>query len=103
MNLLEGADIPLHCNVCPKKPDFSDVSHLLTHIQSKGHLSAQYKVSVKANHDAEAKQLMEDYNEWYQKYNLDDLMHERLSQKEKKSRSGNGAARRSSAGEFELF
>ncbi|KXS94719.1 hypothetical protein AC578_3849 [Pseudocercospora eumusae] len=97
MNLLEGADIPLHCNVCPKKPDFSDVSHLLTHIQSKGHLSAQYKVSVKANHDAEAKQLMEDYNEWYQKYNLDDLMHERLSQKEKKSRSGNGAARRSSA------
>ena len=55
-DMLNGssAGIPLHCNVCPRKPDFSDVSHLLTHIASKGHLSNYYKLKIKATSDRAA-------------------------------------------------
>lgn len=102
MNLLstQTTNIPLHCNVCPKRPNFSDVSHLLTHIASKGHLSCYYKVKVKASTDHEAKRLVDDYDDWYADFNLEELMRERMSQKEKKRGPGsNGNARRASGGE----
>jgi hypothetical protein len=80
-------NIPLHCNICPKKPDFSDVSHLLTHIASKGHLSHYYKMKVKASTEAVARQMVDEYDEWYEEWNLQDLMRERMSQKERKNGS----------------
>ena len=88
--LFNTNNIPLHCNICPKKPDFSDVSHLLTHVASKGHLSNYYKMKVKAGTDPASQRLVDDYDEWYGEWNLQDLMMERLSQKERKK--GNGAA-----------
>lgn len=92
-------DIPLHCNVCPKRPTFSDVSHLLTHIASKGHLSCYYKIKVKASNDDEAKRIIDDYDDWYADYNVEVLMSERMSQKEKKRGPGaNNANRRTSGG-----
>lgn len=101
-DLLDGsAGIPLHCNVCPKKPDFSDVSHLLTHIASKGHLSNYYKLKIKAASDRAAQRVTEEYDAWYEDYNVQDLMGERMKQKEKrKSSSGSGGAqpRRASGG-----
>ena len=102
--LAPTANIPLHCNICPKKPDFSDVSHLLTHIASKGHLSNYYKAKVKGSTDPASKQVVDAYDEWYEYWNVQDLMRERMSQKEKKKSGSNGGAnsgsnsRRGSAG-----
>jgi len=101
MDLLAAPqNIPLHCDICDKKPDFSDVSHLLTHVASKGHLSSYYKMKVRSGSDNVARKAVEDYDEWYANWNVDELMRERMHQKEKKKVSGGGAAsRRSSAGQ----
>lgn len=97
--------IPLHCNICPKRPDFSDTSHLLTHIASKGHLSNYYKMKVKGSTDPASRELVEEYDDWYEEHNMQDLMRERMSQKEKKKVGGAGGnangpagSRRGSAG-----
>lgn len=82
--------VPLHCNVCPKKPDFSDVSHLLTHIASKSHLSNYFKLKVKSDSDAASKILLDEYNTWYEVWNLQDLMAERMNQKDKRKGNGSG-------------
>ncbi|CAK1368062.1 unnamed protein product [Cercospora beticola] len=98
MNLLQGdvtSNIPLSCNVCPRRPDFSDVSHLLTHIQSKGHLSAYYKLKVKGTSDPAAQRTIDDFDEWYADYGLEELMRERMSQKDKKKAGSGSASRRS--------
>lgn len=100
MSLLQGqrnvntGDPPLHCSVCPKRPDFSDVSHLLTHVASKAHLSSVFKLRVQANADPASKRDIDRYEQWYAEYNLDDLMAERLRQKESKRTSGGAASRR---------
>ncbi|GAB7357230.1 hypothetical protein MBLNU459_g8210t1 [Dothideomycetes sp. NU459] len=83
LNLLPS-NIPLHCNICPKKPDFSDVSHLLTHIASKGHLSTYYKVKVRSATEEECRRLIEGYDIWYARWNIEDLMSVRLNLKEKR-------------------
>jgi hypothetical protein len=76
--------IPLNCNVCPKKPKFSDVSHLLTHIASKGHLSHVFRFKVQAASDPEARAIVEEYDNWYNEWGIEDLMSERLNLKDKK-------------------
>lgn len=78
--------IPLNCNICTKKPKFSDVSHLLTHIASKGHLSTYYKIKVKAGQDESSRNMIEDYDTWYATWNIEDLMSERMNLKEQKRR-----------------
>lgn len=82
--------IPLHCNICPKKPNFSDTSHLLTHVASKQHLSNYFKLRVR--NDAAAQNDIDSYDRWYEQWNLEDLMRDRMTQKERRSRSSNGAA-----------
>ena len=92
-------NIPLHCNICPKRPDFSDVSHLLTHIASKGHLSHYYKIKVKASTDHDSQQVVAEYDEWYDEWNVQELMRERMNQKERKQGGSNrSGSRRASAG-----
>lgn len=78
------ANIPLHCNICPKKPNFSDVSHLLTHIASKGHLSNYYKVKVRSTHEDASRRLIETYDQWYAEWAVEELMSERMNQKDKR-------------------
>ena len=97
-NLAVTAQIPLHCNVCPKNPDFSDVSHLLTHVASKGHLSSYFKMQVKSSTDPLSKCILNAYDEWYRDWNVQGLMAERMSQKERKRGPLGNAARRNSAG-----
>lgn len=84
------SNIPLHCDICPKKPDFSDVSHLLTHIASKGHLSTYYKFKVKASSDDLSRQLIQDYDTWYAQWSIEDLMSERLNLKERRKSKSRG-------------
>jgi hypothetical protein len=79
-----AAAIPLHCNVCPKRPNFSDVSHLLTHIASKGHLSNYYKVKVRSGSEEASRRLIEAYDQWYAEWNVEGLMSDRMNQKEKR-------------------
>ncbi|KAK5000373.1 hypothetical protein LTR16_006932, partial [Cryomyces antarcticus] len=81
---MASTNIPLHCNICPKKPDFSDVSHLLTHIASKGHLSHYYKVKVRAGSEDYSRQLIEAYDRWYAEWKMEDLMSQRMNLKERK-------------------
>lgn len=78
------SSIPLHCNLCSKKPTFSDVSHLLTHISSKSHLSDKFKLQIRANTDPSAKELLDDYEQWYSDNNLDALLADRMSIKDGK-------------------
>jgi len=76
--------IPLHCNICPKKPNFSDVSHLLTHVASKGHLSNYYKARVRSSSEDDSRSLVDAYDQWYAEWNVETLMSERMNQKEKR-------------------
>lgn len=84
---MANAQLPLHCSICPKKPDFSDVSHLLTHIASKGHLSHYYRIKVRSSHDQAARDSIETYDNWYVEWNVEKLMSERMHQKDRKKRS----------------
>ena len=80
--------VNLRCNICPKTPKFSDVSHLLTHVSSKGHLSHYFKLQVRSHQEPEASQMLLAYDRWYQDNNLAELLSERMLSKEsRKSRS----------------
>jgi hypothetical protein len=76
--------IPLKCITCPKKPVFSDISHLLTHVSSKGHLAAYFRLKVKAVTDPEVDALVTEYDNWYSEWGIQDLMSERMTQKDNK-------------------
>lgn len=85
------SSIPLHCHICPKQPDFSDVSHLLTHIGSKGHLSNYFKAQVRSNQDASVRQQLDVYERWYADHHIERLLSQRMVLKD--SKKANGVAR----------
>jgi hypothetical protein len=77
--------IPLLCSLCPKNPKFSDISHLLTHISSKGHLSYRFKLQIRCQADPEAKRQLETFDVWYVDNGLDGLLAQRLASKDQKN------------------
>lgn len=85
----------LKCHICPKKPNFSDTSHLLTHVSSKGHLSHYFKLQVRSHQEPEAVELLATYDRWYHENNLAELLSDRLkakdSRKTKNSKGGSGS------------
>ena len=83
------ASIPLLCNICPKHPDFSDISHLLTHVSSKGHLSHYFKAQVRSRQEPQILQQLEVYDRWYDKYHIEQLLSQRMVLKESKNVSHN--------------
>ena len=78
------ASIPLLCNICPKRPEFSDISHLLTHVGSKGHLSHYFKVQVRSRQEPAVRQQLDTYDGWYAKYQIEKLLSQRMVLKESK-------------------
>jgi hypothetical protein len=72
----------LNCSICPKQPTFSDTSHLLTHVSSKGHLSNLHKLQVRSYQEISAGHQLAAYNQWYQQHDLGHLLSERMVQKE---------------------
>ncbi|RMD43964.1 hypothetical protein DV735_g1160, partial [Chaetothyriales sp. CBS 134920] len=68
--------------ICPNQPDFSDTSHLLTHVSSKGHLAHLHKLQVKSHQEIAAGVQLANYNQWYQRHGLARLLSERMQQKE---------------------
>ncbi|KAL5336064.1 hypothetical protein BJX70DRAFT_410096 [Aspergillus crustosus] len=80
----------LLCNICPKHPKFSDVSHLLTHVASKAHLSHYFKLQVRSHQEPQAEALLDDYNQWYKANNLAKLLSDRMSSKDSRRRKSQG-------------
>jgi hypothetical protein len=72
----------LNCSICPTQPTFSDTSHLLTHVSSKGHLSNLHKLQVRSHQEISAGHQLGAYNQWYQQHDLGRLLSERMLQKE---------------------
>ena len=87
--------IPLLCNICPKEPDFSDISHLLTHVASKGHLAQELKAKVRARQDASIREKLDAYDRWYEKHQIERLLSQRLILKESKGVSTTTRTKRS--------
>lgn len=81
---MASSNLPLQCTVCPRRSTFSDVSHLLTHIASKGHLSHYFKLKVRSTQDQEARDQVDAYDAWYSHWNVENLMHERMRHKDKR-------------------
>ena len=79
------ASIPLLCNICPKRPTFSDLSHLLTHVSSKGHLSHYFKAQVRSLQESAVREQLDAYDIWYQENQVEKLLSERLMLKESKA------------------
>ncbi|KAL8871946.1 MAG: hypothetical protein Q9174_002332 [Haloplaca sp. 1 TL-2023] len=80
--------VPLHCNICPKQPDFSDISHLLTHIGSKGHLSHYFKAQVRGRQDASVRNQLDIYDQWYTENQIEKLLSQRMILKDSKRANG---------------
>lgn len=87
----------LKCTICPKLPHFSDSSHLLTHVGSKGHLAHLHKLQVKSHQELEAAQKIAIYNQWFQEHGVAQLLSERMQQKEAKQASRKAANERRAA------
>lgn len=75
-------NIPLLCHLCPRKPKFSDVSHLLTHISSKSHLATLFQLGL--SDDSEDKHTIRRFNEWAEQYGINQLLKNRQDAKEQK-------------------
>lgn len=87
--------VPLHCNICPRHPDFSDISHLLTHVGSKGHLSHYFKAQVRSRQESAVRHQLDIYDQWYAQYQIERLLSQRMLLKETKdSQSKPRAARK---------
>ncbi|KAL4996038.1 hypothetical protein BDV10DRAFT_202631 [Aspergillus recurvatus] len=80
----------LLCNICPKHPRFSDVSHLLTHVASKAHLSHYFKLQVRSHQEPQAEALLDDYDQWYRANNLAKLLSDRMSSKDSRRKKSQG-------------
>ena len=78
------SSFPLVCKICPKHPNFSDISHLLTHVGSKGHLSHHHKAQVRSSHDNSALRQLQDYDAWYENNKIEKLLAQRLASKDAK-------------------
>lgn len=87
----------LNCSICPKQPSFSDTSHLLTHVSSKGHLSHLHKLQVRSHQEIAAGVKLATYNQWYQQHGLGQLLSERMVMKEAKKAGRRKAATRRGA------
>lgn len=86
------SQILLKCTICPKKPTFSDLSHLLTHVGSKGHLSQLFKLTLRP--DMGARQTLADYNDWYAQHGIGNMLANRQTEKEKKELVKTGGVKR---------
>jgi len=94
------ASVPLLCNICPKEPEFSDISHLLTHVASKGHLFQHHEAQIRGRQDATIRGKLATYDRWHERYHIGKLLSDRRIAKETKdasSRKPSGTAKPSAA------
>lgn len=89
--------IPLLCKVCPKKPHFSDISHLLTHVDSKGHLKYYSTAKIRGREDPSIRQQFDEFNEWYERHGIERLLSQRILQKDSRNKTAKAKALRETA------
>lgn len=83
----------LQCIICPGRPRFSDVSHLLTHVSSKAHLSHYFKLQVRSHQEAEALELLLEYDGWFNSNDLPRLLSERIGSKDDRKKKRKSQAK----------
>ncbi|KAK9856657.1 hypothetical protein MYU51_000465 [Penicillium brevicompactum] len=76
----------LRCIICPRKPKFCDLSHLLTHVASKAHLASYFELGVRSAANPRAADLQKAYDEWFEVNDLGVLLSERLTSKERRKK-----------------
>ena len=76
-----ASSIPLLCNICPKEPRFSDVSHLLTHVSSKGHLSHYFKTTVRSSQEPDLREKLNSFDQWFAEWDVEKLLSNRMALK----------------------
>ena len=89
--------IPLLCKICPKQPHFSDISHLLTHVSSKGHLFHLKNAQLRSHQDIPFRKQLEAYDEWYDQNQIEKLLAQRMAQKDSKNTKGKPRQTRSNS------
>lgn len=77
-------NIPLICMLCEKSPTFSDLSHLLTHVSSKSHLSRKFQLQLKGPTDPVVKLRLDQYDVWESMHGIQLLLTARQEAKEQK-------------------
>jgi hypothetical protein len=83
-NFRDQARIPLICTICPKNSKFSDISHLLTHVSSKGHLHNQFQLTILKDSDPEARRVLQTYEDWFRVHNIATLIRDRMTTRDQK-------------------
>ncbi|TGJ85869.1 hypothetical protein E0Z10_g2879 [Xylaria hypoxylon] len=76
--------IPLVCFICPKNSHFSDLSHLLTHISSKGHLHNMFQLNLSRDVDANAELALAEFESWYKQNDISALLRARKTAREQR-------------------
>ncbi|KAI0540011.1 hypothetical protein GGR58DRAFT_523510 [Xylaria digitata] len=76
--------IPLVCFICPKNSHFSDLSHLLTHISSKGHLHNMFQLTLSREVDENAELSLTEFESWYKQNNISALLRARKTAREQR-------------------
>jgi hypothetical protein len=76
--------IPLVCYICPKNSHFSDLSHLLTHISSKGHLHNMFQLTLSREVDERAEIALGEFETWYKQNNISALLRARKTAREER-------------------
>ncbi|KAI1118964.1 hypothetical protein F5Y14DRAFT_446771 [Nemania sp. NC0429] len=76
--------IPLVCFICPKNSHFSDLSHLLTHISSKGHLHNMFQLNLSRDVDKAADLSITEFETWYKQNNISALLRARKTAREQR-------------------
>ncbi|KAI1381984.1 hypothetical protein F4677DRAFT_11661 [Hypoxylon crocopeplum] len=89
---VDQGGIPLICHACPNTPRFSDLSHLLTHVSSKGHLSQVYELRIASKRDPAAATRYRKFDMWSETYNIDELV---LQRRETRGDKGDQSRRQS--------
>ncbi|KAM0539256.1 hypothetical protein ACHAPP_000179 [Verticillium nonalfalfae] len=82
------ADFPLVCYLCDNEPKYSDVSHLLTHLLSRGHARAKGNIEVRSHipGDVEAAQKFAAFQKWQDDNGIGALLSERFLDKNNKKK-----------------
>ncbi|KAJ5442581.1 Terpenoid cyclases/protein prenyltransferase alpha-alpha toroid [Penicillium cf. griseofulvum] len=90
-------DPVLQCSICPGQPEFSDVSHLLTHAASKAHLANHFRLKLRADDD-NAVELLRQYDEWFDSNGFAKQLAARMANKESRKKRKSDEASISDAG-----
>lgn len=87
----------LQCIICPGQPAFSDQSHIITHLESKAHVTRLYKLHLRGYKDADAIVLLNAFDIWFERNNYGQKIRDREAAKEerknRRSSSGKKAVR----------